>query len=75
MSASRTFPRLAACLPGGRVKCAYIGSGLQLFVAGALPAWLPTYFNRYYELPVDKRGVAGRALPRHLRRRAWWYAA
>lgn len=32
--------------------CAYVGSGLQLYVAGALPAWLPTYFNRYYGLPV-----------------------
>ena len=26
----------------------------QLFVGGALPAWLPTYFIRYYDLPLDK---------------------
>ena len=37
----------------GRALCsAYAGSGLQLFVAGALPAWLPTYFVRYYDLPL-----------------------
>ena len=36
------------------VLCAYAGSGLQLYVAGALPAWLPSYFNRYYALPLDK---------------------
>ena len=40
---------------GRTLKCAYVGSGLQLFVAGALPAWLPTYFNRYYDLPVTRR--------------------
>jgi predicted MFS family arabinose efflux permease len=39
--------------------CAYVGSGLQLYVAGALPAWLPTYFNRYYGLSVG--ASAGRA--------------
>ena len=33
---------------------AYIGSGLGLYVGGAIPAWLPTYFGRYYHLPVDK---------------------
>ena len=27
---------------------------LQLFVAGALPAWLPTYFVRYYDLPLKE---------------------
>jgi len=38
------------------VKRAYTASGLQLFAAGALPAWLPSYLNRYYHLPVDKAG-------------------
>lgn len=37
----------------GRALCsAYAGSGLQLFVAAAIPAWLPTYFVRYYDLPL-----------------------
>ena len=38
------------------VRLAYFASGLQLFAAGALPAWLPSYLNRYYALPVDKAG-------------------
>ena len=50
----RAFPRLGSLFAGRTIKCAYVGSGLQLFVAGALPAWLPTYFNRYYGLPVDR---------------------
>lgn len=41
---------------------AYVGSGLQLFAAGALPAWLPSYFNRYYALPVDRAGRAAAVL-------------
>lgn len=44
-------------LVGSRsVRLAYIGSGLQMFAAGALPAWLPSYFNRYYALPIDRAG-------------------
>lgn len=44
-------------LVGNRsVRLAYLASGLQLFTAGALPAWLPSYFNRYYDLPVDRAG-------------------
>ncbi|MBN8485030.1 MAG: MFS transporter [Sphingomonadales bacterium] len=44
-------------LVGNRsVRLAYLGSGLQLFAAGALPAWLPSYFNRTYHLPVDRAG-------------------
>jgi len=54
--AKRSFPKLGSLFAGRTIKCVYAGSGLQLFVAGALPAWLPTYFNRYYDLPVDKAG-------------------
>ena len=53
----RAFPKLGSLFAGRTLKCVYVGSGLQLFVAGALPAWLPTYFNRYYHLPVDKAGT------------------
>ena len=49
----KAFPKIGTLFAGRTLKCVYIGSGLQLFVAGALPAWLPTYFNRYYHLPVD----------------------
>lgn len=52
----RAFPNLGSLFAGRTIKCVYAGSGLQLLVAGALPAWLPTYFNRYYDLPVDKAG-------------------
>lgn len=47
-----TWSNLRLLFAGRRLQCAYVGSGLQLFVAGALPAWLPTYFVRYYDLPL-----------------------
>ncbi|BAL27483.1 MFS transporter [Azoarcus sp. KH32C] len=39
------------------VIAAYVGSGLQLFIMAAMLAWLPSFLNRYYELPTDKAGV------------------
>lgn len=55
--ASKPAPPPLRELVGNRsVRLAYVASGLQLFAAGALPAWLPSYFNRYYSLPVDKAG-------------------
>jgi MFS family permease len=38
------------------VKLAYVASGLQLFSAGALPAWLPTYLGRYHAMSVSEAG-------------------
>ena len=32
------------------VVFAYLGSGLQLYIVGALLAWMPSFFNRYYAL-------------------------
>ena len=43
---------LRSLIAGRTLKCAYVGSGLQLFIAAAIPAWLPTYFVRYYDLPL-----------------------
>ncbi|GAB3866724.1 MFS transporter [Nocardioides maradonensis] len=40
------------------VICAYVGSGLQLFVAGTLFAWLPSFLNRGYGLRPDRAGIA-----------------
>src|SRR4029450_12232106 len=40
------------------VICAYVGSGLQLFVAGALFAWMPSYLGRVYGMRPDKAGIA-----------------
>lgn len=44
------------------VRLAYVGSGLQMFAAGALPAWLPSYLGRYYAMPVDRAGRAAAVL-------------
>lgn len=56
-----TSDRLRVLLPrlfsSVSVVSAYIGSGLQMFIAGALIAWLPSYFNRYYEMPTARAGV------------------
>ncbi|MFF2409510.1 MFS transporter [Streptomyces sp. NPDC058092] len=40
------------------VVCAYIGSGLQMFIAMALLAWIPSFLNRYYDMPPAKAGLA-----------------
>ena len=48
--------RLRELVGSRSIRLAYVASGLQLFAAGALPAWLPSYLNRYYDLPVDKAG-------------------
>lgn len=39
------------------VICAYVGSGLQLFIMAAVIAWMPSYLNRYYAMTPDKAGV------------------
>jgi sugar phosphate permease len=36
------------------VRLAYLGSGLQLFIMAAMVAWIPSYLNRYYNLPAGK---------------------
>ena len=52
--AQLSWSSLRLLFAGRKLQCAYVGSGLQMFVAGALPAWLPTYFVRYYDLPLGK---------------------
>ena len=54
----RSAPSCAPWSPPPSVICAYVGSGLQLFIAGALFAWLPSYLNRAYGLAPDKAGIA-----------------
>jgi len=52
--------RLLPELFGARsIVCAYVGSALQLFVMGALIAWLASYMNRQYGLATAQ--AAGRA--------------
>lgn len=50
---------LSDVFPSRAVVLAYVGSGLQLFVMGALSAWLPSYFNRAYELAAGRAAVVG----------------
>ncbi|PQM26056.1 multidrug DMT transporter permease [Sphingopyxis lindanitolerans] len=49
-------PPLGSLFASRTIILAYIGSGLQLFCAGSLAAWLPTFFGRYYGMPVDRAG-------------------
>ncbi|WP_079178090.1 MFS transporter [Streptomyces mangrovisoli] len=49
------LPRLFSSVS---VISAYVGSGLQLFIAATLLSWLPSYFNRYYHLTTAKSGSA-----------------
>lgn len=53
---ARSRAPLRALFANRSVRLAYLASGTQLFAAGALPAWLPSYFNRYYAMPVDAAG-------------------
>jgi predicted MFS family arabinose efflux permease len=53
---------LRSLIASRSVRLAYLGSGLQMFAAGALPAWLPSYLNRYYAMPVDRAGRAAALL-------------
>ena len=51
------LPRLFSSVS---VVCAYVGSGLQMFIAMALLAWMPSFLNRYYAMPPGEAGlVAG----------------
>ena len=43
--------RLATILSPPAVRYAYVAGGLQLFVAGSLLTWLPSYVHRAYGLP------------------------
>ncbi|WP_405718058.1 MFS transporter [Streptomyces sp. NBC_00046] len=52
------LPRLFSSVS---VLCAYIGSGLQMFIAMALLAWMPSFLNRYYGMPTAKAGVVAGA--------------
>jgi len=46
-------PLLSALFSARSILCAYVGSALQLFVMGAMLAWLPSYFGRYYGMTTE----------------------
>lgn len=54
--AARARAPLKALIASRSVRLAYLGSGLQLFAAGAMPAWLPSFLNRQYGFAVDRAG-------------------
>jgi predicted MFS family arabinose efflux permease len=55
--------RLRTLFSTPSVIAAYVGSGLQLFIAGSLFAWLPSYVGRAYGLAPDKAaGIAAVAI-------------
>jgi MFS family permease len=57
------FAKLAKALFGARTLVfSYLGSGLQLFVAYSIIAWMPSYVHRYYHLPADKSALAAAGL-------------
>jgi MFS family permease len=53
---------LATVVATPSVICAYVGSGLQLFVGASLVAWMPSFLNRYYGMGPDAAGVASASL-------------
>jgi len=55
-SDSKAAAPLKALVASRSVRLAYLGSGLQLFAAGAMPAWLPSFLNRNYGFALDRAG-------------------
>lgn len=55
--AARARPKLRCLVNSRSVICAYLGSGVQVFISGALLAWLPSYLNRYYDMPIAKAAL------------------
>lgn len=40
----------------------YVASGLQLFIAYSVIAWMPSYINRYYGMTLDKAALVAAVL-------------
>jgi MFS family permease len=53
---------LASLVSTRSVLCAYVGSGLQLFISGAMIVWMPSYLNRYHAMAPDKAAVTAAGL-------------
>jgi predicted MFS family arabinose efflux permease len=61
LAAGRPHARLRTLFSTPAVILAYIGGGLQLFIAGSLFAWLPSYLNRTHGM-APKQAAAVAAL-------------
>ncbi len=64
LGSSQAFERapIRSVIASPALRLVYLGSGLQLFVCGAITAWLPSWFNRVYELPLNRAGQAAAAI-------------
>ncbi|MET4610393.1 MFS family permease [Rhodococcus sp. PvR044] len=49
---------ISSLFTNASLTCAYVGAGMQFFVAGVLLAWLPSYFNRYHDMAAADAGLA-----------------
>ncbi|MBW6439137.1 MFS transporter [Actinoplanes hulinensis] len=54
LAAGQRRARLSTLFSTPAVVFAYLGGGLQLFITGSLFAWLPSYFNRAYDMAPDR---------------------
>ncbi|GGN43729.1 MFS family permease [Actinoplanes campanulatus] len=54
LAAGQRRARLTTLFSTPAVVFAYLGGGLQLFITGSLFAWLPSYFNRAYDMAPDR---------------------
>ncbi|GID97359.1 MFS transporter [Amorphoplanes digitatis] len=54
LAARHRRAKLSTLFSTPAVIFAYVGGGLQLFIAGSLFAWLPSYFNRAHDMAPDK---------------------
>ncbi|MET0987992.1 MAG: MFS transporter [Steroidobacteraceae bacterium] len=57
MSSRANSSTLRSLIGSRAVICAYLGSGVQVFISGALLAWLPSFLSRQYHLPVARAGL------------------
>lgn len=49
-------PPLRSLFSTSSVISVYVGSGLQLFITGAMLTWLPSFLNRFYDMSLSKAG-------------------
>lgn len=50
-------PPLASVFASRTMWFAFGGTGVQCYVMGSLAAWMPSYFTRYYGVPLDRAGA------------------
>ena len=48
--------------PSRSIICAYIAGALQIFIQGTMFVWLPSYLNRYWQMPVSKAALVAAGL-------------